>query len=182
MNQPVDPVAEALKALKSAGAAGVQVPQPRNEQSQVGRSAARKRRRGTNQTQPTRYDGRADLSYRDPRKFGDLLRREFDRHGWGDRIAISQIMNAWEELVGERIAEHTRPTTYDEKHHVLTIQCDSTSWATQLRYMQTQILQAITRKVGPNVVEQVKILDPNNRKHKPGKLRVKGRGPRDDFG
>ncbi|WP_231699802.1 MULTISPECIES: DUF721 domain-containing protein [Corynebacterium] len=182
---PGDLVSEALGAIRAAGA--------RN----VGESSVAKRRRErwasgvknrTTTTQnkvwrrPTRLDGRADTRYRDPARAGDLLTNLVREQRWSKKISVGQIMNAWPELVGEQVAQHTTPTRYDDKTMQLTVQCDSTSWATNLRLMQTRVLQSIARKVGPDVVAEVKILGPNNRMRSYGKLRVKGRGPRDDFG
>lgn len=172
MSDPLDPVAQALEQLRSAGAQNVgQVRRPR-------KSSASKKKTG----RPTRIDGRADRSYRDPQRANDLLSAVIRRQGWNKNMSVGQIMNAWPELVGENIAAHTRPVKYDAEALILIIQCDSTGWATQLRLMQTRILHTIARKVGPDVVAQVKILGPNNRRRNPGRLRVQGRGPRDDFG
>jgi len=48
--------------------------------------------------------------------------------------------------------------------------------------MQRQILQTITQKVGPNVVEELKIFGPSVPSWRKGPLHVKGRGPRDTYG
>lgn len=174
MNESLDPVAQALEQLRSAGAKNVgKIPQVRRK-----RAGASDKERG----RPTRIDGRADRTYRDPQRANDLLSSVIRRQGWSKNMSVGQIMNAWPELVGPTVAAHTEPVKYDAEACVLIIQCDSTAWATQLRLMQTKILQAIARKVGPDIVTQVKILSPNIRRHNPGRLRVRGRGPRDDFG
>lgn len=174
MNETHDPVAQALEQLRSAGAKNVgKIPEaPRK------RTGASDKKRG----RPTRIDGRADLSYRAPQRAGEVFSAVIRRQGWSKNLSVGQIMNAWPELVGPNVAAHTKPVKYDAEACVLIIQSDSTAWATQLRLIQKKILQAITRKVGPDIVTQVKILAPNIRQHNPGRLRVRGRGPRDDFG
>lgn len=171
-----DPVAQALEQLRAAGAQNVgKVPEvPRRSGSASAKNKPINR--------PTGFDGRADRSYRDPKKASDLLSQIVQRQGWSKKMSVGQIMNAWPELVGDKIAEHCEPVRYHAEQQRLIIQCDSTSWATQLRLMQQRILQNIARKVGNDVVATVEIRGPHNRVRSPGRLRVKGRGPRDDFG
>lgn len=171
-----DPVARALENLKKAGGTPVS-----------GAPVAASRRKNTTQRRasrriPTRMDGRADRSYRDPKGFHELVGREIRRQGWQQQFSVHKLMNAWEELVGEKVAAHTRPVSYQEESQQLVVQCDSTPWATQLRLMQRSILQSLARQLGPDVVAELKILGPNIKLPRTGRLRVKGRGPRDDFG
>lgn len=172
-----DPVAQALAAMKKAGG---------SPQAELPLVASPKKNKKTTFRKATRYktrmDGRLDRSYRDPKRFGALIGREIKRQGWQQRVSVARIMNAWPELVGDKIAEHTRPVRYEEETQILVVECDSTPWTTQLRYMQTVILQAIAKRAGEDVVAQLRIQGPNIRRPKYGKLRVQGRGPRDDFG
>ena len=102
------------------------------------------------------------------------------RRGWTGHLADGWVSGHWEELVGEKIAQHTRVEMIKET--TVFISCDSTSWATNLRYLQRQILQEIARKVGPNVITQLKIFGPKAPSWRKGPLHVKGRGPRDTYG
>ena len=172
-----DPVAQALAAMKKAGG---------SPQAELPLVASPKKNKIATYRKATRYktrmDGRLDRSYREPKRFGALIGREIKRQGWQQRVSVARIMNAWPELVGDKIAEHTRPVRYEEEAQILVIECDSTPWTTQLRYMQTVILQAIAKRAGEDVVAQLRIEGPNIRRPKYGKLRVQGPGPRDDFG
>ncbi|WP_293792278.1 DciA family protein [uncultured Corynebacterium sp.] len=173
----IDPVAQALDAMKQAGGS------PQAELPMVASPRKKKKKTPGGPTRyKTRMDGRLDRSYRDPKRFGSLIGLEIKRQGWQQRVSVARIMNAWPELVGDKIAEHTRPVRYEEDSQVLVIECDSTPWTTQLRYMQTVILQAIAKRAGEDVVAQLRIVGPNIQRPKYGKLRVQGRGPRDDFG
>ena len=141
------------------------------------------RRRGRRpKRMKTRYVGRLDRSYRDPGAFNDLVVKEIRRNGWSRNFAIGQLRSAWPEIVGENIAGHTRVVKYNEQKRHLHIESDSTAWATNLRLMQTTILQTIARRVGPDVVAELKIYGPKAPSWRHGPLHVSGRGPRDTYG
>lgn len=141
------------------------------------------RGRGSNvRKRPTGPDGRADRSYRDPKQLGDLVQTTIKRFGWAEDFAIGSIMNNWAEILGPTVAERTKPVKFNKGKRELVIQCDSTSWATQLRYMKPQILDAIGRLASEDLVREVKILGPDLGPKQKGRFRVKGRGPRDDYG
>lgn len=173
----IDPVAEAFENLRKAGG----TPQGQGWR-EVASPPKTKRQRTKPARIPTRADGRADRSYRDPKTFHELVQREIRRQGWQKQFSVHKLMNAWEELVGDSVAAHTRPMRFEEETKRLVVQCDSTPWATQLRFMQRSILQSLARQLGPDVVAELKILGPNIPSRVKGRLRVKGRGPRDDFG
>ena len=129
---------------------------------------------------PTGPDGRALPKRRDYESLDSVLNREIQQRGWQRELAGGWVHSHWEDVVGARIAEHT--TVEMLKGKSLFISCNSTAWATNLRMMQRQILQTITQKVGPNVVEELKIFGPSVPSWRKGPLHVKGRGPRDTYG
>ena len=199
--QFLDPVAQALEAIKKAGgkpATGKNADLPRMAR----RNGWNRGRRGTLaepatdsgstgssartssgvQRIKTRMDGRADRSYRDPGSFAALLSREIRRQGWEENVGVRRLMQDWEHLVGPKIAAHTRPVKFDEKNKFLHVQSDSTPWATQLRLIQATILKKIAQELGPDVVVELKIHNPDYGPRQTGRLRVQGRGKRDDYG
>ena len=199
--QFLDPVAQALEAIKKAGgkpATGKNADLPRMAR----RNGWNRGRRGTLaepatdsgstgsaartssgvQRIKTRMDGRADRSYRDPGSFAALLSREIRRQGWEENVGVRRLMQDWEHLVGPTIAAHTRPVKFDEKNKFLHVQSDSTPWATQLRLIQATILSKIAQELGPDVVVELKIHNPDYGPRQTGRLRVQGRGKRDDYG
>ena len=95
-------------------------------------------------------------------------------------LAAGWVTNHWAELVGEKIAQHTTIEMIKDKKVFIT--CDSTAWATNLKYMQRTILQQIAAKVGPDVIDALRIYGPQTKSWRKGPLHVKGRGPRDTYG
>ena len=90
------------------------------------------------------------------------------------------MFGQWESVVGEQIAEHANPTTLREG--ILTVEAESTAWATQLRMVQPQLLAKIAAAVGDGVVTSLKIVGPAAPTWRKGKYNVPGRGPRDTYG
>lgn len=129
---------------------------------------------------PTGPDGRALPAPSRLSSLGDVLNVEFHKRGWDRDLAQGWVHAHWEELVGENIAAHTHIEMI--KDTTVFISCDSTAWATNLRMMQRQILSTIAKKVGPNIVKELKIFGPRPPSWRKGPLHVKGRGPRDTYG
>lgn len=129
---------------------------------------------------PSGPDGRYKPYVRSAESLGSILNKEIQSRGWGRDIAAGWVTSHWEELVGPKIAQHTRVEMIKDKK--LFITCDSTAWATNLRMMQRQILQVIAEKVGPDIIAELRIYGPKAPSWRKGPLHVKGRGPRDTYG
>lgn len=117
---------------------------------------------------------------RRPSSLGAILASQARERGWQRNIANGIIMAKWPELVGDVIADHAEAVEF--RDGTLVVQCASSTWATQLRLAQSQILRAIAEEVGDDVVVKLKIKGPTGPSWTKGRLRVKGRGPRDTYG
>jgi len=117
---------------------------------------------------------------RDPQLFGDMLQRLMRARGWEKPKAEAMVFGAWEKVVGADIAKHSRPIKLDDG--VLTVEAESTAWATQLRMLAAKLLRSIAVEVGHNVVTKLNIHGPAAPSWSKGPRRVQGRGPRDTYG
>jgi predicted nucleic acid-binding Zn ribbon protein len=90
------------------------------------------------------------------------------------------LIAAWAEVVGEETARHSDPVGISEG--TLTVRCDSTSWATQLRLMRGELLVQIDRLYPEAGVENIRFMGPDVPTWKRGPRSVPGRGPRDTYG
>jgi predicted nucleic acid-binding Zn ribbon protein len=95
-------------------------------------------------------------------------------------LAKSEVIAAWADVVGEETAKHSEPVGIEGG--VLTVQCDSTSWATQLRLMRGELLLHIGRRYPEAAVESIRFQGPDVPTWKRGPRSVPGRGPRDTYG
>ncbi|GAA4432922.1 hypothetical protein GCM10023148_38520 [Actinokineospora soli] len=117
---------------------------------------------------------------RDPQPLGRLAARIATDRGWHDQLAGGRVFGKWAALVGADVAEHAKPLTL--KDGELTVQAESTAWATQLRLLQRQLLARIAAGVGPGVVRRLKVQGPSAPSWRYGPRHVPGRGPRDTYG
>jgi predicted nucleic acid-binding Zn ribbon protein len=86
----------------------------------------------------------------------------------------------WPTLVGEDLASHCRPIKLEDGE--LTIEAESTAWATQLRLLSGKLLHRIGHEVGRDVVKRIHVHGPVAPSWAKGPKRVRGRGPRDTYG
>jgi predicted nucleic acid-binding Zn ribbon protein len=155
------------------------------EAAQARRQAARPRRRtggsgtGLGDGRRRGYTGPGP-DPRDPQPFGAVLGRLVKARGWQQPAAEGAIFGAWERVVGADIAAHCKPTKLENGE--LTVEAESTAWATQLRLLAAKLLKNIAREVGSNVVTKLHIHGPAAPSWNRGPRRVRGRGPRDTYG
>jgi predicted nucleic acid-binding Zn ribbon protein len=83
-------------------------------------------------------------------------------------------------IVGEETAAHSEPVSIEDG--VLSIRCDSTAWATQLRLMRSQVTTTIAERYPEAGIESVRFEGPNAPSWKRGPRSIPGRGPRDTYG
>ncbi len=117
---------------------------------------------------------------RDPALLGAQLERLLVDRGWSADVTVGSVMGRWAEIVGPDIAGHVRPVTFEGS--VLTVQAESTAWATQIRLLTSALLGRIEAVVGAGVVTDLVVLGPAAPSWIKGKRRVQGRGPRDTYG
>ncbi|WP_241972730.1 DUF721 domain-containing protein [Cryobacterium cryoconiti] len=117
---------------------------------------------------------------RDPRGLGDTIDSLTLQLGWNSPLAQSELLASWIELAGEETSKHSTPAGIDEG--VLTVQCESTAWATQLRMMRVEIMTHIAVKYPDAGIESIRFQGPNAPSWKKGPRSIPGRGPRDTYG
>ncbi|MDJ0340227.1 DciA family protein [Streptomyces sp. H10-C2] len=147
---------------------------------------ARARGAATQQKKQARRGGlrsgaRADG--RDPLPLGAAISRLITERGWEAPAAVGGVMGRWPQLVGEDVAQHCEPAKYDEEECVLTVQCDSTAWATQLRLLAPTLVARLNSDLGHGTVKLIKVLGPLGPPRTYGRLRAPGsKGPGDTYG
>lgn len=120
-------------------------------------------------------------SARDPQNLSGLLERVIAERGWNTPLAVSSVMARWQQLVGPQLASKTTPDSFADG--VITVRCESTAWAVQVRHMKYDIIRRFNSELGSDVVRDIKAFGPHAPSWKKG-LRVApgGRGPRDTYG
>ena len=62
---------------------------------------------------------------------------------------VGGVFARWEDAVGEGIASHARPVRLSDG--VLVVEVDEPGWATQLRFLEADLLTRIQAVAGPGV-------------------------------
>lgn len=152
----------------------------RTQGKDVGRGrASAQPRKETVRGRRRRWSGPGPDS-RDPQTLGSVTSDLARSRGWSSKVAEGSVFGMWPTVVGEQIAEHASPSALNEG--VLTIEAESTAWATQLRLVQAQVLAKIAAAVGDGVVTSLRIVGPAAPNWRKGPRHISGRGPRDTYG
>ena len=70
--------------------------------------------------------------------------------------ALQLLVSAWPEIVGANVATHASIRAI--RDGVCTIEADAPAWATQLRYLETKLVERAAECCGPGVVTTVRIV------------------------
>ncbi|MEU7043820.1 DUF721 domain-containing protein [Streptomyces varsoviensis] len=120
---------------------------------------------------------------RDPLPLGAAINRLITERGWETPAAVGGVMGRWSQMVGPEVAQHCEPQRYDEDARVLSVLCDSTAWATQLRLLAPQLVARLNADLGPGTVRLIKVSGPGGPGRRYGPLRAPGsRGRGDTYG
>ncbi|WP_406862019.1 DciA family protein [Streptomyces sp. HUAS MG47] len=153
------------------------------------KEAARARGAAAQQKKQARRGGGlrsgAHADGRDPMALGSAINRLITERGWETPAAVGGVMGRWPQIVGEDLAKHCVPLRYEDEPdaRVLTVQCDSTAWATQLRLLAPRLVARLNEDLGHGTVRVIKVLGPSAGPRRYGSLRAPGSvGPGDTYG
>ena len=109
---------------------------------------------------PRRWAWRGDdpehLGSRPPRRLAESLSEVAADLNLDEPDVIAAVMGGWDALVGAAVAAHARPRIV--RQGILTVEVDSPEWATQLRYLEGEVLLRIGRKVRPGAVTSLRVV------------------------
>lgn len=117
---------------------------------------------------------------RDPQPLGEEVDRLVTARGWEAEVQVGSVVGRWPAIVGEQVATHVSPVAFEGT--VLTVEADSTAWATQMRLLTGSVLTRISTEVGAEVVTEIVVRAPGGPSWRKGRLRAQGPGPRDTYG
>jgi predicted nucleic acid-binding Zn ribbon protein len=151
------------------------------------KEAARARGDAAQQKKQVRQGGglrsgaRADR--RDPMALGSAINRLITERGWETPAAVGGVMGRWPQIVGDDLAKHCVPERYDKDERTLSVRCDSTAWAANLRLLAPQLVARLNDDLGPGTVRMLRVNGPAGPARRFGPLRAPGStGPGDTYG
>jgi predicted nucleic acid-binding Zn ribbon protein len=95
----------------------------------------------------------------EPVSIGDAAALVGDELGLAEPRSFARLVDSWSDVVGDAVAQHSRARGV--RNGVLEIVVDAPAWATQLRYLEADLVDRASRVVGAGVVSAVRIsVDP----------------------
>jgi len=91
-----------------------------------------------------------------PVRVGDLVEGVLEDAGVRDQIRRQSVVEAWDEIVGEKIADVTRAVRVDEA--VLYVEVRSSAWLMELNLMKPSILERVNEERDEGRIEKVRFL------------------------
>ena len=93
------------------------------------------------------------MSFTPLKKILESVMREKD---FTDDIEAYRIFAQWNDIVGEKLAAHTRPVRVSGS--VLYVEVDDHLWFAQLKYMKGDMLKRIERAIKAGIFKDLKFL------------------------
>ena len=90
-----------------------------------------------------------------PRRVADSLDRLATSLGVPSAGVLASLFSAWPELVGDAVAGHSQPRSL--RNGVLVVAVDEPAWATQLRWLEADLLTRLADVLGHGVVESIDV-------------------------
>lgn len=90
----------------------------------------------------------------DPVSVGDAAALVGRDLGLAEPLVFTRIVSAWADLVGDTVAAHSRVRSV--RNGVLEVAVDSPGWATEFRYLESELVARASRLVGDGVVRGVR--------------------------
>lgn len=84
-------------------------------------------------------------------KIVDTIR---DTYNLDEKGKQYEAFRQWPEIVGERVAAHTKPLYIVEGK--LHIQCEGSVWSQELTFRKSEIIQKINESLGRTVIKDIR--------------------------
>jgi predicted nucleic acid-binding Zn ribbon protein len=101
----------------------------------------------------------------EPVAVGDAAAMVGEQLGLAEPRSSARLQEAWTEIVGDAIARHSH--VRGVRKGVLDVVVDGPVWATQLRYLDADLVEAASRLVGPGVVNAVRVTVDDGSRERP---------------
>ena len=150
----------------------------------VGRRSGRRARPGPVSSSGTHPDDR------DPQLLDATIGRLVAERGWAEDVRVHGVFSRWAAIVGPDVARHARPVSFERGDPTatppggrLTVQTDSTAWATEVRLLAGTVVRRLNEELGDGTVRVVDVKGPEAPSWRHGRRSLRdARGPRDTYG
>jgi len=97
-----------------------------------------------------------DDGHHGPEKVGSILESILEQSGLNRRATERDMLSTWDDMVGERIAGHTKAVDFEDG--ILLIEADHVAWRQELTLLFPDILRRYAERFGKNAVRDIRWL------------------------
>jgi predicted nucleic acid-binding Zn ribbon protein len=101
-----------------------------------------------------------------PPRLGQTLADLVGRRRWQRRLADARIHERWPDIAGEQVARHVTPVRL--AGGVLVVRASSPAWATQLRFLSSDLVRRANEVLGEGSVTRVTVVGADPSRRPPG--------------
>ncbi len=91
----------------------------------------------------------------EPAPIGAALDRVARSLGVASAESLTRLFSGWDDIVGADVAAHTRPVAV--KADALVVAVDDPAWATQLRSLETLVLERVQAQLGDGTIRRLTV-------------------------
>ena len=92
---------------------------------------------------------------REPVRLGLIINRLMQNMKAPSIDVLRAVFVQWPEIVGEDVAAHAHPSVIDGQ--TLVVVADDPTWASQLRWLETELIQRIEKVSGSDRIKAIKV-------------------------
>ena len=116
-----------------------------------------KKRLKNNNQEDYSIDGNLASRKRNPQAVNTLIDGIFKKFGLEDKIAQYQFVKHWHEIVGNDIAQRSRPISL--KNNTLVVEVTNSAWAQELSFQAQIIINRLQKFLGDkDTVKEVRFI------------------------
>ena len=83
----------------------------------------------------------------------EAIKELLDAYRLKDKLTETQLIHAWDKVVGKMCAQHTKWLYINKK--VLYVELDSPALRHELSYAKTKIMEMLHKEVGEEVIKDI---------------------------
>ena len=87
-----------------------------------------------------------------------VLPRVFKQLGLEDGLLGWRAVREWEQVVGPRVARHTRAVAFHDG--VLQVEVEGSAWMHELGFLKPDLMRKVNRHLGSRLVKNVRFVVP----------------------
>ena len=91
---------------------------------------------------------------RNPQRVGAILEKTLKKMSLDRKLKEHEVWNIWNSVVGEHVSRHAQPDFMRNK--ILFVKVSSSPWMQQLYYMGKGIVEALNKRLGAHVIEEIR--------------------------